>query len=410
MFKKYFKGLNKKQVISWSLYDFAASSYVLLIISFIFSIYFKNVIADPRTGDFYWGLAVSISILIGAIVSPIIGAVADNDNKRKSKLIFFAAVSILFTALLFFTGPNTLVYAMVVFIIANIFFELAQTIYDSYLPQISNKQYGKVSGLGWGLGFFGGIVAMLALYPFYSQGYAHNDLMYRMVFPLTALFFLVFALPSFFNLKDGKSRKGRIKFNIWKGFSDVRKTIKDAKNKKIWLFLLAVYFMNDALVTVFTFLPIYANTTLGLNLMQIMPALLVVQLVGFLSTVLFGALSDRLGHKNIVVGAIILWIASIVILYFSYSLVLLYVVSVLAGLAIGSSQAIARSWFAKMIPYQKRSQFFGFNGFATKIAATTGPLLFGIVSVATSNQKLALLSIIFLFLISLVLFMFVKEK
>ncbi len=408
MLNKYFKGLNKKEVISWSLYDFANSAYTIIIISFVFPIYFKNVIAGNSMGDFYWGLAVSLSILVGAILSPIIGAIADTDNRRKSKLMLLALISMVATAMLFFVGPNMLFYAFIVFVLSSIFFELAQSLYDSFLPQISGKQHGKVSRLGWGLGFLGGIVIMLLLYPLYSPGYAQNDFAYRLVFPLTALFFFIFALPMFIVFKDEKKTKKRI--NIKKAFNDIFKTFKNIKRyKRIWLFLLAVYFMNDALVTVFSFLPIYANNTLGLTLAQIMPALFIVQLVGFVSTIFLGALSDKLGSKKILLAAIIIWIISIIMLYFGNSLWVFYLVAVTAGFAIGSSQAIARSWLSRMIPLENRSQFFGFNGFATKIAATTGPLLFGIVSVATGNQRIALLSIILLFAISFVLFSFVKE-
>lgn len=408
MFNKYFKGLNKKEVISWALYDFAASAYVIIIFSFVFPIYFKNVIAGSSMGDFYWGLAVSISILVGAILSPIIGAVADNDNIRKSKLVLFAVLSMIATTMLFFTGPNMLFFAFAMFVISSIFFELAQSLYDSFLPQISGEQHGKVSGLGWGLGFLGGIVIMLLLYPLYSQGYAQNDFNYRLVFPLTALFFFLFSLPIFMIFKDEKKKKTSL--NLKKAFSDIIKTFKSIKKyKRIWLFLLAVYFMNDALVTVFSFLPIYANNTMGLTMVQIMPALFIVQLVGFISTIALGALSDKVGSKKILLAAILIWIISVIMLYFGNSITIFYIVAVTAGFAIGSSQAIARSWLSKMIPINKRSQFFGFNGFATKIAATTGPLLFGVVSVATGNQRIALLSIIVMFVISFVLFLFVKE-
>ena len=157
-------------------------------------------------------------------------------------------------------------------------------------------------------------------------------------------------------------------------------------------------------------LPIYANNTMRLTLAQIMPALFIVQLVGFISTIFLGALSDKLGSKKILLATIIIWIISIIMLYYGNSIIMFYIVAVTAGFAIGSSQAIARSWLSRMIPLENRSQFFGFNGFATKIAATAGPLLFGIVSVSTGSQRIALLSIIALFVISFILFLFVKEK
>src|SRR3989344_7633979 len=120
----FFKEVNKKETISWAFYDFANSAYTLLIFSFVFPIFFREVIAGGVNGDFWWGLAVSISILLGGLASPIIGAIADHDTRRKRKFVLFGLLSMIGTTALFFTGSNMLFFAMVLFIATNLCFEI----------------------------------------------------------------------------------------------------------------------------------------------------------------------------------------------------------------------------------------------------------------------------------------------
>src|SRR3989344_984200 len=405
-----FKSLMKKEILSWAFFDFANSSYALLILSFVFSIFFKEVIAGTN-GEFWWGLNISLSILLGALISPIIGAIADHDQRKKIKFIIFTSLSIIGTASLFFTGSDMLLFSSLLFITTNVFYEIDLVLYDSFLTHISTKDNaGVISGLGWGLGYIGGITAMLLLRPFYEAGY-NNLFIYKLTFPLTALFFLIFALPSFIFLKESSVSNNKYKlFELIKiGFSRVKHTLKNLKtHKNIAWFLVGFYFMNDALVTLFSFMAIYAKTTLSMSLSEITIALLIVQLVGFPSAVFFGYLSDKKGAKKILLSTLGVWILIVLLLIIINSKEMFYLVAVLTGLVIGSSQSVARSWLSKIIPSDKKTEFFGFNGFASKVAATTGPLIFGIIAV-NLNQRIALIPLIVFFLISFILFLKVKE-
>jgi UMF1 family MFS transporter len=411
----FFKDTNKKAAISWAFFDFANSSYALLILSFVFPIYFKEVVVGIEKGDFYWGLLVSISILIGGLLAPIIGAVADYDSHRKIKFIIFTLISIVGTAFLYFSGSNKLLFVSLIFIISNLAFEIAQTLYDSFLSHVSTKEtVGRISGLAWGLGYIGGVIAMLAFKPLYESGYAGNlDFSYRLVFPLTALFFLVFSIPSFIFIKEKSQALNteHLLVRVKHGVRRVIETIKEIKkHKKIAWFLLGFYFMNDALVTIFAFTPIYARTTFGMEFKEIMTLLLIVQIVGFPAATIFGFLSDKKGSKKILLFTIAVWILIITLLSVANSKTMFYIVALMTALVIGSSQAVARSWLSKLVPDEKRFEFFGFNGFASKIAATTGPILFGTISVITGNQRLAMASLIPFFIIAFIIFMKIKEE
>lgn len=411
---KFFQDADKKQAISWSFFDFANSGYALLIGTFVFPIFYKEVIAGVEKGDFYWGLIISLSILIGGLLTPIIGAMADHDSRKKTKLILFSLLCIFGTAMLYFSGPNTLILSSIIFIFTHICFEISTTLYDSFLNQVSTAQtVGRISGLGWGFGYIGGVVAMLSLTPFFEDGYA-GDLMnnYKLTFPLTALFFLIFALPSFFYLKENKSLLTKIKFWVLAktGLQKVISTIKTLKNyKNIAWFLLAFFLLNDALITLFTFMPIYARTTFEMSFTEIMSLLLIVQIAGFPAATIFGYISDKKGSKKILLSTIIIWGIIIIMLASATSKEIFYAIALLTALVIGSSQAIARSWLNKMVPEEKRFEFFGFNGFASKMAATTGPLLFGTISVLTGNQRLAILALLPFFIAAFVIFSKIKE-
>ena len=408
-----FEGLNK-QSLSWAFFDFANSSYTLLILTLVFPIYFKEVIAGTSYGDFYWGLIGSIAILAGGLTAPVIGAIADYDTKRKSKFITFSLISILGTASLYFTGPNKLILASILFIIAQYFFQLTFSLYDAFLPHVSNKKtVGTISGLGYGLGYIGGLIAMLLLRPLYVNGYAGElDNLYRLTFPLTALFFLIFSIPFFIFVKETTIKKSESILKLAKiGFKNVFNTVKSfKKHKTIFWFLLALYFLDDGLITLFAFISIYAINTLAFSIKEISLVYALIQLLAFPSAIFLGRLSDKKGSKKILLTAITIWALVIIILAAATSKTWFYIAAILTSLVIGASQAIPRAWLSKLVPEKKRCEFFGFNGFASRLSAILGPIIFGSISSFTGNQRLAMLSLLPFFIISLIIFSKIKEK
>ncbi len=402
--------LANKRIWSWAFFDFANSSYALLIQSLLFSVYFREVIAqNSPNADLLWGIAVSASILIGGILSPFLGAIADFSGRRKRFFIGFTLVAIIGTALLYFLKEGMVWQAMTLFIATNICYLIAMIFYDSFLVAISQEERrGRVSGLGWGLGYFGGIVATLMIYPLFSIGYEANPELYRLSFPAIALFFLVFSIPSFIYLSETKG-KGDHYFK--RGFERVFSTIKKWKSyRNIFLFLIAFYFIEDGLTTIFNFTSIFGKVTLGLSIKEIALVFLVVQIVAFPATIFFGHLSDKYGNKKILITTIFGWCLVTLGLAFTTKITEFYAIAILTGLVVGSSQATGRALFSKLIPKAKASEFFGFNSFATKISSTFGPLIFGTVSTVTGSQRYAVLSILLFFIVGLVILLFVKER
>jgi UMF1 family MFS transporter len=412
--KHFFKESDPVQAIAWAFFDFANSSYSIMIITFAFPIYFKEVIAGNFMGDFYWGLCISLSILAGGISAPIIGAIADYDCQRKYKFTAYTLMAAAGTALLYFTGPNMYLFGAAIFVITNYFFELATVFYDSFLAHVSTEETaGRISGLGWGLGYLGGVIAMLLFKPLFENGFAGQQAAtYKLTFLFTALFFLLFSLPAFFFIREEKT--ARKKENMWHlakiGVRNTLQTLKEIRrHKNIAWFMLAFYLVNDALVTLFAFIAIYAKQTHALQFSEIAVILLLIQLIGFPSAILFGWLSDQKGSKKMLLFTLVAWCVIIILISLSFSKLVFYIAAVMAGLVVGSSQAIARSWFSRIVPADKRTEFFGFNGFASKMAATTGPLIFGSISSFTGNQRLAMLSLLPFFLLSFIIFWNIEE-
>jgi len=196
--------LLKLPVISWALYDFANTSFAVVIITVIFPVFFTNVIAPENLygknfGDLMWGVAGGTSMLIAAFFAPIFGAVADISKSKRKFLTILTCICVLFVLLLYFTGSGTLLYAMLIFIAANIFYQLSMMFYNSFLPELSNKSnVGFISGFGFALGYMGGFFALLMIYPFLGRGLESDNIPYlKLTFILTAFYFIIFSLPSF---------------------------------------------------------------------------------------------------------------------------------------------------------------------------------------------------------------------
>lgn len=418
---------NKSKIFIWTLFDFANTSYSIVVVTFIFAVYFKEVVASAEPiGDLYWSIGISVSMIITAIISPILGAIADFSAGKKRFLLFFTILSISATALLFFIGQGMIFWALMLFIIANIGFESGLVFYDAFLPEITTaKNYGRVSGYGFAMGYLGSLVTLAICLPFIEKG------MIRETFPLSAGFFLLFSLPLFFWLKD--SRKGRKpeESYIKIGFDRVAYTLKHLRNyKNLALFLAAFLFYIEGVNTVIFFSGNYARTTLKFSFEELIIFFLIVQTTAILGSVLFGIIADSIGQKKAIVISLIIWIITVLFAFATSSVenffvkglasffdsspldiqrISFYIVGLVAGSVMGATQSTSRSLMSKLTPVEKRTEFFGFYSFFGKSSAIIGPLVFGLVSFITEDQSFAILTLVIFFIVGLWLLQYVKD-
>lgn len=396
----------RKNIFVWALFDFANTSFSIIVVTFLFAVYFKETVAGGESiGDLYWSLGTSISMIITALIAPVLGAIADYSAGKKRFLLFFTLLCVSATALLYFIKEGNILSGLLLFILANIGFEAGLVFYDSFLPEITApKNFGRVSGYGFAAGYLGSLASLAILYPLIQANLISES------FPVAALFFLIFSLPLFFFLRD--TRKNVVKsesfFKI--GFSRVFSTITHLQEyKNLAIFLLAFFFYIEGVNTVIFFAGNYAMTTIGFSKTDLLIFFLTTQTTAILGAVILGILADHIGQKKTIIITLVLWLVTVIFAYIITDKTLFYVVGLLAGAAMGSSQSTSRSLMSKLTPPDKKTEFFGFYSFFGKSSAVLGPLVFGLVSYITNNQRIAILSIAFFFIIGMFILFKVKE-
>lgn len=422
------KDNEKFRVFTWSLFDFANTSYSIVVVTFLYAVYFKQtVLSNQPIGDFYWSIGTSVSMFITAIISPILGAIADYSAGKKRFLLAFTLACILSTSLLYFVNRSDILLGIILFIIANVGFEAGLVFYDSFLPEITApKNYGRVSGYGFAMGYLGSLFTLAIIYPFITKNLVKES------FLVSALVFLVFSLPLFIFLKE-KRNKPEVKESFFKiGIFRVFNTITNLKKyKNLSLFLLAFFFYIEGVNTVIFFSGNYATTTLNFSLTQLIIFFLIVQSTAILGSLLFGFIADSHGQKKSLQLSLIIWIFTILFAFLTsdknskavfflsnifniepnqFVIYSFYVVGLLAGSVMGATQSTSRSLMSKLTPFEKKTEFFGFYSFFGKSSAILGPLVFGYVSYITENQRIAILTIGIFFIVGMSILNSVKDN
>ncbi len=409
-YKELLGARQKYKVFSWLLFDFANTSFSVMMVTFAFPLYFKNVICggDP-SGDALWGFSVSLSMLLVALVSPVLGAAADYSGKRKRFLLFFTLTSIAATALLSFSGPGMAVMAAILFILANMGFEGGLVFYDAYLKELaSDKSVGRVSGYGFAMGYLGALSILLLVKPLLSKGIVLSNIPnVQMSFFVVAIFFALFATPLFLLLRDEKKeRRPAISLAaLGQSIREVKFTVRHIMNyPDLARFLLAYFFYNDAILTIIAFSSIYAQNTLGFTTGDLIIFFMLVQTTAIAGSVIFGFITDKIGPKRTIVITLMIWFVVVLAAIVADSKELFFYTGMLAGMSMGSSQAASRSMMTRLTPREHVTEFFGFyDGTFGKASAVVGPLVFGLVSSQAGSQKAALASLLLFFTVGLVL-------
>lgn len=396
------------QIFSWTLFDFANTGFYVIIITLVFPLYFKNVIADGNVA--YWGRTISISMLLTALLGPVLGSMADATSRKKLFLALLTGACILATTLMYWTSADTFWFAVILLIIANVGFEGGTVFYDAFLPEITTeKNYGRVSGYGFGMGYLGSFATLLMVLPLLSGADpAHEHT--RLTFLIAAVFFLVFSLPMFLFVRELQTTSAFPKNVLALGYRRVRDTLQHIQQySAIRKFLLAYFVYNDSILTIIAFSGIFAEKNLGLSIGNLVYFFLLVQGTAFLGSVLFGVITNRVGPRRSIIITLILWMGIVIGVFFVETKEAFFALGALAGIALGSSQSTSRTMMALLTPKEKKTEFFGFyDGFFGKASAVVGPLLFGELS-SRLGERAAVLSIGVLMAAGLLLLLRVPE-
>ncbi|HJY62845.1 MAG TPA: MFS transporter [Ignavibacteria bacterium] len=357
-------------------------------------------------GDFYWSASINISMLIVALLSPVLGAASDYYNNKKKYLMLFTALCVVSTGLLYFIGEGMIFWGMVLFIFANIGFQAGLGFYDAFLKEITGSEnYNRVSSFGYAVGYLGSLLSLAVVIMLKDEP--------RNTFIACAILFSVFSLPLFLFVKEKKSEipiKADNSSFISIGLKRIGDTITHIRSyRNIKNFLFAYFLYIDGVNTIIFFSANYAQTTLNFDIQELILFFVIVQVTALIGSFLFGFAADRLGLKKTISFVIISWAILTILVYFASNKLIFLIIGGLAGTFLGSSQALSRSFMSKLIPAEKKTEFFGFYSLFEKTSTILGPLTFGLVSWLTGNQRYAALSIAFFFLAGYLLFRKVDE-
>lgn len=412
--------MNRLKIISWCFYDFGNSAFTTLVVTFIYSTYFTKSIAENEIdGTFLWSNGIAISAIIVALFSPLLGAIADKAGYRKQLLVITTLSSILATTLLFFPHEGQVLFSLALFVIANVNFELGSVFYNSYLPEIANKEkIGRISGYGWGLGYCGGLICMLiAMLVFISP----NDPWFgfskdtgsniRATNLLVGIWFLLFSLPAIFFLDDNRVFQRKNFFSLLStSIQELKTTFNEIRNYKNTVrFLIARLIYNDGLITIFAFGAVYAAGTFDFTFNEIMIFGIILNVAAGLGALTMGHLDDILGGKRTIQISLIGLMFATTLAVFTESKSLFWLSGIIIGLFAGPNQSASRSFMGRLTPKGKINEFYGFFAFSGKFTSFLGPLILGLLTKYFSSQRMGVSVVFFFFFIGLILMSRVKE-
>jgi len=439
-------------VVSWIFFDWAAQPYFTLITTFVFAPYFvTHMASDPASGQAMWGFATAAAGLVIALLSPVLGAIADASGRRKPWIAAFGTLLVIGSSLMWFGkpgDPGVIPALLLAYGIATIGVEFAMVFNNAMMPSlVPPNQIGRLSGTGWATGYVGGIISLILVLGFLAANPATGRTLFgfmplfgldpvthqgdRITGPLTAIWFIIFVTPMFLLTPDYPA-KLRVREALRVGLSELRGTLAELpKRKSMAAFLLANMIYTDGLVSLFAFGGIYAAGTFGWHTIQIGTFGILLAIAGTIGAWLGGKLDDTLGPKRVIAGSTVVLLASIIGILlvdkdsiffvkvtppvpggalFSGAAERAYLLlGCLIGMAGGPLQAASRSLLVRMAPKDRVAQYFGLFALTGKVTSFVGPLLIGAITAITASQKAGMAVLVLFFVAGLALLSRVKE-
>lgn len=398
--------LNKKHVISWTLFDFANSSYSAVIASVIFPVYYANVIVgnEKGLGDLWWGRVISFSMATVAISSPFLGGIADYGGTRKRFLFVYTSLCIAAITVFSVLDKGMVIEGFILATIANIGMEGGLVFYNSFLPRIAPRQYqGRVSAWGFGVGYAGSIISLLLAIPLIRNN------QFEATWLMVSVFFALCSVPAFLFLPGDTKGELSIADAGVKGLRFTIKTLKEIWGKKeLKKFLISYLIYEDGVNTVIVFSSIFAATTLGFRPQELIVLYLIVQTTALLGAFVMAKSIDYWGPKRVVMLSLVMWTFVATVAFFIQTKTQFCALASFAGLGLGTIQAATRAMYTQFIPEAREAEYFGIYSLVGKSSAIVGPLIFGLISSSFGSQRPAILSVAVFFLVGMIILKTVK--
>ena len=405
---------HKREIRAWTMYDWANSAFATTIMAAVLPIYYASLGAAtdaPALMTSRWGFTTAIAALIAAVISPILGAVADFRGAKKKFLTIFMVIGVISTALLFLPNkPGDWLLASVIFIFANIGFAGSLVYYDALLPHVARAdEIDQVSSRGYMMGYIGGglllavnlvmIMFLPEIFPSLGVG-----LMTRLSFVTVALWWAIFSIPVLTRVKEPirriePSEEGMNPIKV--SFQRLARTFAEIKKyRDLAMGLLAFWVYANGIGTIITMATIY-GTELGFGQTTLIGTLLMVQFLAAPFAFFFGWLSRKIGTKKGIYITLVVYTLIAIAGYFLYQEWQFWLLGAAVATVQGGSQALSRSLIGKMMPKSKSAEFYGFFSVFEKFASILGPAIFGVISAIMGESRLSIASLVIFFAVGI---------
>ncbi|HTI86125.1 MAG TPA: MFS transporter [Alphaproteobacteria bacterium] len=411
----------RRALASWCLYDWANSAFPTVILTFVFATYFTQAVApDVVTGTAQWGFALTVSGLLLAVGSPVLGAIADRTGARKPWLATFTALSVATTAGLWYVGPSpTFVgLALALVVVSNSGFEFGTVFYNAMLPDlVPASRIGRLSGWGWGIGYAGGLVCLvIALFVLIKPETPPFGLLkanaehVRAAAILTALWFALFSLPILLWTPDRPSRRVGLARAASEGVRALIHTLINVRrHRAVALYLIAQMIYTDGLNTLFAFGGIYAAGTFSMPLEEVLMFGIALNVTAGIGAISFAWIDDWIGSKRtIAIGLVAVTLLGAAILVVQDK-TQFWILGVALGVFFGPIQSASRSLMAHLSPAGMRTEMFGLYALTGKATAFLGPMVLGWATLASGSQRVGMATVLVFFIAGLGLLLRVRD-
>lgn len=395
-----------KEEKSWILYDVANSAFIMTLTATI-PIYFRALATEADISATHatsiWGTCTSIAILILALLSPILGALADYQNMKKRIFMIFLAIGI-GGGIAFTIAPNWITF-LLFFIVSRIGYTACNVFYDAMLVDVTtDERMDQISSFGYAFGYIGSCIPFIAgIILILVKPFGLTTLLATQIsFVITIVWWFLLTIPLLKNVKQ--THYLRPKKNIVKhSFRRLYVTfMKLKKNKRLLYYILGYFFYIDGVYTIISMATSYGGEV-GIDSTQMILALLLTQIVAFPCAIWSGKLAERFGSIRIIKIFILIYCGICFYGYLLDSALDFWILAVLVGMCQGGIQALSRSYFGKLIPKKESSEYFGFFDIFGKFADFFGPLIISLCALIFHSSSYGVLALIVLFLIGFIL-------
>jgi UMF1 family MFS transporter len=397
-----------REIIAWCLYDWANSAYSTMYIT-VLVLYLQGVVLKGNAGVTAYGWGIGLTTLACAILSPILGAIADAHANKRTWLAITTMLGAGASMLMFFGTPERPWWFVAMFLIANLNYELVQSFYNAFLPEISDdKRMSEISAWGYGTGYVGGglmLVVALLLVKFGEQWGlpTDNHFLPRLCLLIMGVWWAVFSLPMLWIVRDRAAPRHAgqsVVATALTGLREVKGTLLEIRRyKMLAIFLVGFLIFNDGVMTVISQASVYAQRKFDLTEEQLIPIFLMIQFVALPGALFMGWFANKIGQKNALHICLATWVVVLISGFMITEVWQFRIMAALTALVMGSTQSVSRTIMGLMTPESRTGEFFGFFNLSGKAFSMLGPIMFAEILTRTESPNLAILSLLVFFIV-----------